>query len=269
MSTAPRFAGIVMARLPRKRSHLAACVALGAGLALVIVAAWAHAGPAAAFDARQGSTSGGRVVRTETVVGVLAGPAGDASVAVSRIDDSVDGHALVVGVGAGAGLGSVLSVHAAAARALWADAPDAWSVSVGPEASMAGNRFGARFLHTRFDGGRSVHGVAGDFEHDLNARWAVRADASYAHGTDGSIARSFLGGASFKVVGPLVVLGEAGMAHDPYGVLGEGRGADAGPPGLVGGLLNGNGTGSGNTPAPPPSTALHPTAIVGLRCVVP
>src|SRR5690349_15596006 len=142
MSTAARFAEIVMARVPRKRSHLAVCVALASGLALVVVAAWAHAGPAAAFDARQVSTSGGRFVRTETAVGVFAGPVGDASLAVSRVDDSVDGHALVVGVGAGAGLGSVLSVHASAARALWADAPDAWSVSVGPEASVAGNRFG-------------------------------------------------------------------------------------------------------------------------------
>jgi len=94
-------------------------------------------------------------------------------------------------------------------------------------------------------------------------------DASYAHGSDGTIARAFLGGASFKVVGPLAVLGEAGVAHDPYGVLGEGRGAESGPPGLVGGLLNGNGSGPGSTPAPPSSNALHATALVGLRCVVP
>jgi len=65
------------------------------------------------------------------------------------------------------------------------------------------------------------------------------------------------------------VLGEVGVAHDPYGVLGEGRGAESGPPGLIGGLLNGDPNAPGSAPAPGSSSALKATALVGLRCVVP
>jgi hypothetical protein len=235
--------------------------ALGASEAL--------AQPAAAFDARQSSIAKGRVVRSATAAVVLAGPLGDGSLAVSRVDDSVDGRALVVGAGAGVGIGSLASVHAGVSRAWWDHSEDAWSVSAGPDVHFAGNAIGARLSRTRFDGGSSVHGVAGDFEHTLNARWTARADASYARRTDGAIARAFLAGARFRVVGPLAVLGEVGATHDPYGVLGDGRGADSGPSGLVGGLLNGNPNAPGNAPAAGSSSALHATAIVGLRCVVP
>jgi len=230
-----------------------------------VPAAWAA--PGVSLDARQGGGSDGRVVRSATAVGVLPGPFGNLTVALSRVDDSLTGPATVVGFGEGIGLGSLVSFKAGVARAQWERAPDAWIVSAGPEAHFLGNALAARVEHTSYGDGRTAHGVAFDLEHGIGPRWAARLDASYAHGSDGTLARAFLGGARFRAFGPLQVVGEAGVARDPNGVLAAGRGGEPGSPGLLGGLPPA--PAPGNPAASLSSSALHPTLLLGVRCALP
>ncbi|MEP7027470.1 MAG: hypothetical protein ABI960_02635 [Candidatus Eisenbacteria bacterium] len=242
-----------------------------AGLGTVAAgAAPASAGAGAfALDAQRYSVDGGRTVKSATAVGVMAGPGFDASLALSRIDDSFDGAGYAAGLGGSVGLASALSLRGGVTRVLRSTAPDAWSLRLGPEIHLGRSTLGANLFRTRRDDAVVTQGFAADLEQAMSARFTTHVGGSFAHTQGEADARAGEFGARWKAVGPLHLLGAVGLASDPDGVLtgSPGGGTGGGP---IGGL--GPGLGLGRDPSGPGaggSAAARVTARLGVRILLP
>ena len=188
-------------------------------LALLLFALPVHAAQhAVALDAQRYSVSGGRDVRAATCVLVGAGARGDASLALSRLDDSVDGTAWLIGAGFGARIAPATLVRGGVSRIVRDRALDAWSARVGPEFHAGRTSVGLTALFGRREDGAWTNGAQLELEQALSARVALRLAGSLARTGNEPDAAACAVGARWNALGPLHLTGEIGLARDPIGV---------------------------------------------------
>lgn len=259
-----------MTKTWQRRTCVLAAMVLGTSTSLAIHPSSARAGTGAfAIDAQRYSIDGGRSVKSATAIGVLASPGYDASLALSRIDDSFDGVGYAAGIGGSVGLVPALSLRGGVTRVLRSTAPDAWSLRLGPEVHFGRTTLGANVFRSRRDDGVVTRGVSGDLEQALGARFATHVGGSLARTAGGADAQAGEVGARWQAVGPLHLLADVGLARDPSGVLSGGSGGGAGG-GPIGGLGPGLGLGQDSKQAGtgnPNSARL--TARFGVRIILP
>ncbi len=259
-----------MTKTWQRGTCLTAAVVVGTMTSLAVHTLPARAGAGAfAIDAQRYSIDGGRLVKSATAIGVLASPGYDASLALSRIDDSFDGAGYAAGVGGSVGLAPALSLRGGVTRVLRSTAPDAWSMRLGPEVHLGQTTLGANVFRSRRDDGVVTRGVTGDLEQALGTRFATHVGGSFARTAGEADAQAGEVGARWQAVGPLHLLADVGLARDPSGVLSGGSGGGAG-----GGPIGGLGPGLGLGPDPNRAGTGNPdsarlTARFGVRIILP
>jgi hypothetical protein len=224
----------------------------------------AHAAQRAfVLDAQRYGVQNGRNLTTATAALVYAGRGGDASLAVSRLDDSFDGAGYAVGVGAAVAFAPVVSLRGGFTRVARNDALDAWSVRVGPEFHAGPTTLALAGFHSRREDGLVTRGAALDLERMVSPKVWLRTQGSFARTAGEPDAGAGAIGARWNAIGPLHLLGEVGLARDPAGALSGGPGGP-GSGGVLGGVLPGSSPGTDAD-----SNRAHPTARLGVRLILP
>jgi len=233
-------------------------------MALVLGAHPARAaGRALVLDAQHYEVQNARNLTTATAALVYAGRGGDASLALSRLNDSFDGVGYAVGVGGAVALAPVVSLRGGFTRIARNDALDAWSVRVGPEFHAGPTTLALAGFHSRREDGLVTRGAALDLERMVSPKVWLRTQGSFARTAGQPDAALGAIGARWNAIGPLHLLGEVGLARDPAGALSGGPGGP-GSGGVLGGVLPGSEPGAGTG-----TNEFHPTGRLGVRLILP